>query len=147
MPSFPGVVWTCSPMNSRILMASSSFYPYLSRRCLPRPLVVAQSQSCIPKVTIDSNGLCALHWTAKQAILVRNGICHPPDVEWSHWETPTLWSGARPCPPLESLPHVPIRLVDSKGPPKSISQLSGSAMALPSCRMVALGDTDPLERR
>ena len=73
----------------------------------------------------------------------------PPVVEWSHWTTLTLWSGADSNLPLEPLQRFPNGLATPMDLERRLPKPPGQEWHLaPSrCCMVTLGDTVPLKWR
>ena len=110
------------------------------------------ANSILPLLPLERLTTWWLQWTsfdAFQSLRVRNGVWRPPAVEWSHWATQTLLSGADSILPLLRLQRSP----NDFGTPMDLQRRFPTPprqewrLAPSSCRVVALGDADPLVRR
>jgi hypothetical protein len=108
------------------------------------------ANSILPLVPLQRLTTWWLQWTffdAFQGLPVKNGVWRPPAVEWSHWATLTLWSGADSILPLLRLQRIPNDFGTPMDLQSRFPKPPGQEWRLaPSrCLVVAMCDSDPMK--
>jgi hypothetical protein len=116
------------------------------------PIGEAQTPSCLWPIFnafLTSRQLLWTSFVALRSLLVTNVLRRLPAVVRSQCATLTLWRGADSMFPLETLRRVPNGFAVPMDLQSRSPRPSGQEWlpAPSSCRLVAMCDTDPLERR